>query len=391
MPLGAGQTRVLQRVLKQAGLYDGPIDGRWTSAMTNATARWQRQNGLPVTGRYDTASDQYLKQVFGDLTQPAGDGKLDEILTPEVRRYIEENYGYLAHFLSHRELGPIIALAAKAGWDQTKLFGAIQKTAWWKQHSEHERDWERKRYEDPATAALERRTQESVVRDIAQQMGLNMGVRRLSSIVEDSLRFGWTDSVLKDILGKEIKWGGGRGGAGGAGGNNRYPQGQIGTDMRRIMAMADDWMVTVRARQAFHWAKQVATGQMKIEDVTNLLQSMATAMYPQLGDRIKAGITPKQFFDVYRQQIAQTLEVSPESIDFTRNPVWAKVVSYERPNKNGNGTTTDIMNLAEAMEYARQQPEYRRTKGAEDTAMQLTRALTDTFGQTAPRSGGGTF
>ncbi len=57
----------LQRVLQEAGLYDGIVDGQFGPGTSDAVARLQREVGLPQTGSFDALTYAALsKQVLGD-------------------------------------------------------------------------------------------------------------------------------------------------------------------------------------------------------------------------------------------------------------------------------------------------------------------------------------
>lgn len=57
----------LQRLLQEAGLYEGAVDGRFGPRTTDAVARFQEKAGLPPTGSFDAITHAALaKQVLGD-------------------------------------------------------------------------------------------------------------------------------------------------------------------------------------------------------------------------------------------------------------------------------------------------------------------------------------
>jgi peptidoglycan hydrolase-like protein with peptidoglycan-binding domain len=55
----------VQQKLRDAGLYNGPVDGQWGSKTIAAMRSYQQQNDLPVTGVADHAT-----LVRMDLAQP---------------------------------------------------------------------------------------------------------------------------------------------------------------------------------------------------------------------------------------------------------------------------------------------------------------------------------
>jgi peptidoglycan hydrolase-like protein with peptidoglycan-binding domain len=49
-------TAAVQQTLKLAGYWDGPVDGLWTPALTDALKTFQTELGVPATGTVDSAT-----------------------------------------------------------------------------------------------------------------------------------------------------------------------------------------------------------------------------------------------------------------------------------------------------------------------------------------------
>lgn len=63
-------TAALQQTLKLAGYWDGPVDGQWTDALTEALMALQTDLGVPATGTVDAATITAFQQAIANL-QPA--------------------------------------------------------------------------------------------------------------------------------------------------------------------------------------------------------------------------------------------------------------------------------------------------------------------------------
>ncbi len=63
----------LQQVLTALGFYTGPIDGIYSEEVTAAVSALQADLGVPVTGVYDTATDEALRAKHANLTALLGD------------------------------------------------------------------------------------------------------------------------------------------------------------------------------------------------------------------------------------------------------------------------------------------------------------------------------
>ena len=56
-------TAALQQTLKLAGYWDGPVDGQWTDALTQAVTSLQKDLGVPTTGKVDSATVAALEKA----------------------------------------------------------------------------------------------------------------------------------------------------------------------------------------------------------------------------------------------------------------------------------------------------------------------------------------
>jgi murein L,D-transpeptidase YcbB/YkuD len=57
-------TAAVQQTLKLAGYWDGPVDGQWTDALTDALVALQTDLGIPATGTVDAATTAALEAAI---------------------------------------------------------------------------------------------------------------------------------------------------------------------------------------------------------------------------------------------------------------------------------------------------------------------------------------
>jgi len=125
------------------------------------------------------------------VTTPAA-GAVDA----EVRRL----FGEVGAFLDHPELGPILRKAAEGGWDNTRLFGALQQTTFWRTTGESARKWTILKTLDPATAKQQADQQTMAVADVARSSGFNYTPEQQRYFAELSLKNGWNGAQLREHL-----------------------------------------------------------------------------------------------------------------------------------------------------------------------------------------------
>jgi peptidoglycan hydrolase-like protein with peptidoglycan-binding domain len=63
-------TSALQQTLKLAGFWDGPVDGQWTPALTEALKKAQTELGVPATGAVDAATITAFEKALVALQSP---------------------------------------------------------------------------------------------------------------------------------------------------------------------------------------------------------------------------------------------------------------------------------------------------------------------------------
>ena len=75
-------TAALQQTLKLAGFWDGPVDGVWTPALTEALQAFQTELGVEPTGAVDAATVTAFEKALAELMEPESPATPSE--TPAV-------------------------------------------------------------------------------------------------------------------------------------------------------------------------------------------------------------------------------------------------------------------------------------------------------------------
>jgi hypothetical protein len=331
-----------------------------TAALRTALKAYQVNIGAPATGTLNYATKQQMSYGLKLLghKNPAGMG-------PGVREKVIETYGPgLASYLTHWELGPILVEAAENGWDQGHLNGAIQKTNWWRQTNSAQRAWDRLSVEDPGEMKNQAIAKAAQLKRMSQMMGLGLDNGRIFNVAVDSLRFGWDDSKVQEILAGYFKMG-----------TKGRQRGSLDEKAEQLMATAAEFFVVLDRNTAYKNAAKIVAGTMTEEAQTGLFAQQAMARFPSLAKAISQGLRPKQYFANHQAAIAQTLERAPESIDMVNDKRWAKVLEFVDDKGRRRPMT-----IGEAEQYARQADGYRTTRAANQNAMSTVTALGNAFG-----------
>jgi peptidoglycan hydrolase-like protein with peptidoglycan-binding domain len=75
-------TAAVQQTLKLAGFWDGPVDGAWTPALTEALEDFQTELGVNATGTVDAATVAALEKAIAQNTDESGEPRSSESPTP---------------------------------------------------------------------------------------------------------------------------------------------------------------------------------------------------------------------------------------------------------------------------------------------------------------------
>lgn len=312
---------------------------------------------------------------------------------------IAQNYGYLAAYLDEPEVGDLLRRAAREGWTPARLEVELRKTNFWKTTTDAQRQWDATRKLNPADAKAQRDNRAQEITAMAQQLGVRLDPARLGEIADESMRFGWSQTQIKNAVTAEYQYGGGtqpgertaQTGArkgpmspaerAGVVPNVATPEGDefgmAGQTARQIREMAGQYLVPISEQMLEKWTEQIVRGTTDMEGFNSYLVEQAKSLFPGMAGALDKGVTVAQYADPYRQIAARELELNPESIDLN-DPRFRKML--DQTDSKGNRVS---MTLSESAEYLRRLPEWQQTRGANEKAASLTENILKTFGAVA--------
>jgi hypothetical protein len=145
-------------------------------------------------------------------------------------------------------------------------------------------------------------------------------------------------------------------------------------------------MVPISDQAQQKWASDLMQGKVNDNDYMNYLKEQAKSLFPSMGAAIDSGVTPSQYTDPYKQIAAQTLQVPPDSVNFS-DPKWGKALFQIDP-KTGARTA---MSLADWGKTLRSDPVYgyAKTPAAQSQAADFAENILNTFGAVGNYGGNG--
>ncbi|QBI21952.1 peptidoglycan-binding protein [Egibacter rhizosphaerae] len=421
--------RGIQRALQHRGYDVGPIDGLFGPRTENALRAFQRDNGISVNGVVDhrtgsrllgrswEGGDEFRRgdtdfmdtgrpgdPVRGDQppgrvspehdATPSGPGggasvpgtTLDAPRDPdepgpdasdeEIEEFVRERYGFMAWVLDEPELAEVMRTAIREGRDPDWIESQIMTTDWWTDTEPARREWQRIRSEDPARSE---QVMDSVMLDIrlqASRMGVSIDQDRMRQLALEAVGNGWVDintgrisqgERMQRAIANEADFRG-----------DQRVGGDMGAMQDAIVAQSHEWMVPMSEDSALDWAQRILSGEATEDGLETHLRDMARSRYPHLEDYFARGVSPQQFFQPYREELARTLEMNPDTIDLVNDSRFSPVLDFAT-----EGDERRPMTMSEVQQYARGLPEWRGTRQAQEQGSAFTEMLGRTFGRIA--------
>jgi hypothetical protein len=131
------------------------------------------------------------------------------------------------------------------------------------------------------------------------------------------------------------------------------------------------------------WSQNIANGTQTMQQYQAYLAEQAAQKYPGMADQIQQGLTPSQIASNLQSLAASTLEVDPSQVNFTSNPMYAKMLDggYDTGANGTQVSNGQMMTYSQAGSYLRGLPQYATTTGARSSAADLEQSILQTFGR----------
>lgn len=273
-----------------------------------------------------------------------------------------EGYGWMRAILQDPELNKLLDDASLGNWTEAKLEAEIRETAWWQKTEPTVRNWQATNGADPALAKQQIDQMAPTITRMASVYGVSITDEQARSIAENSLKFGWDEQGVRNAVLGEASLN-----------PNSTPVGTIGADMGSIKASAASYFMNLSDSQAQSMALRIAKGEITPEGLGVMFANNAKARFSWLAPELDSGFTLAEVFDGHVNQIAQTLEMDPQQVDFAHDSRWLSVLEVPGEKRS--------MTVSEAARFARNQNEYQYTDDARGKAFSMAQYLEQSFGK----------
>jgi len=277
----------------------------------------------------------------------------------EVRARIRERFPDIAELIDvFPELGDIMQEAIDKDLSNADFDALIKASNWWTSRSKSARDWDTGVQSDPMQAERRRQQRTRTLTQKASAYGITLSEADLRALVEQSLRWGYTEDELNSfILSK--------------GNSSEIGPGSISANADEITSLARSYLIGMTPQEANNYALKIGKGEMTLDGVRSLFRNQAAQAMPQFADQINNGFSITDATSGVRNQVANILGISADEIDFNDDR-WTDLI--DKVDESGNRR---MMTRSEAGRWARTQGSYRNT----DQANSLVRNLVDSVGK----------
>lgn len=152
------------------------------------------------------------------------------------------------------------------------------------------------------------------------------------------------------------------------------PEGPIGQSFVQIKNFASRNGIMLSDQAAGDYATQIAVGKIDDNTVFNAIRESAASAFPQLADKIKAGIDVRTLADPYIQSMSNILEIPSTSVDLF-DPKIRGALAYTLPD--GKLATKSIYDFEKEL---RQDPRWQYTDNAKKVVADSTLRVLQDFG-----------
>lgn len=276
---------------------------------------------------------------------------------------LAESYGFAYAFLkSDRSLWKLFNAAVKGNWTSDKFTVELKNTSWWRKNADSVRQYKYLSQTDPATLASRRQAMYLQLRDTVAGLGGSITPGGLAKFVSNALLFNWNEAQIREYAGGTVR------------AMNGIYYGQAGTDAGSIKQTA--WRNGVRISDTTmqSWVQAIAQGNMDTNYYQNYIRKQAKSLAPGYADQLDAGMDLYDLANPYIQAKASILEKDPQSIDLF-DPDIRKALSAT--DEKGQPASQSLWQFELSM---RKNPEWRKTKNAQDAAAGAARQVLTDFG-----------
>ena len=276
---------------------------------------------------------------------------------------LAEQYGFALAFLhSDPSLKKLFNSAVAHSWSAEHFAAKLKNTSWYKHNGEAARQFDLLKTTDPASFRAKRSSTYASVRDAAEKLGTNISSKTLMRITENSLKFGWNDSQLRNVLSGYVK------------AHNGIYSGDTGDSLQEVLQTAYRNGINVSKSSQQKWAQQIAKGNNSAADYQRYVRGLAKSLAPGYAQELDGGMDLVDIANPFIESKAKILEMNPADIDLFDKDI-RKALSGT--TADGKPASTSLWQFEQQM---RADPRWMKTQNAQDAMSSTAKKVLTDFG-----------
>ena len=345
-------------------LFDPYVNARVAYQMSNGGKNWAPWSTYK-NGDYEEYLGQSGASVTNSGSSGSGSGSSSGGSKPVTRSSAElaEDYGYVLDlFDSVPELKALFDKAVKGQWEASKFQAEVRDTKWWKSSSDSARKFLTLQAGDPATAKQQLDQMIVKITQASGSLGGPTDAKTLRKLALQAIMNGWSDGQIRWNLAKKIDLGG-----------DKRP-GEAGENYDKLAGYAYDMGIKMSDWWLGEASRQVVAGSKSMQDFEDEIRRNAKGTYSSWAKQIDAGQTVADLASPYFQSMASILELPAGSVN-----LFDPTINKALHAKDAQGKSV-IKPIWQFENDLRNDTRWRKTKNAQDSAMQITRQVLSDFG-----------
>jgi hypothetical protein len=280
---------------------------------------------------------------------------------------LAERYGMSkAFFGSVPELNKLFKQAVRETWTANTFTAHLKNTKWWKTTSQTKREADLMAKQDPATYRANVSAARAAAAEAAVKLGAVLSPASLDKLAKNIVTYGWEDAQVQNFLGQYVNFT-----------NKNVLGGQAGQVYKQLRETAYANGVQLSDQAVKDSAAYVVRGVSSMEKESANVRATAASTYPAFADQIAAGANVMDIAQPYIQMYADELQLPATDVDLFNPKIRAAL-----QRKDAKGLPAP-MSLTDFQLALRDEPAWRKTTGAADTALAAGRQVLSDMGLSA--------
>ncbi|KUJ70801.1 hypothetical protein ACZ90_00325 [Streptomyces albus subsp. albus] len=305
------------------------------------------------------------RRVPGVQAAHASGGGYAEEVAPRLDAHeLAETYGMsYAFFKSQPSLMKLLKSAVASQWTPERFQSEVKNSNWWKKNSASVRQTQILEKTDPATYKAKLEAARVAAQQLAVKMGAILPEKRVTELARSMVRLDWNEAQVGNFLGQYVRFG-----------SDHTLGGFAGQAAKEIKRHAYALGVSATEQSILNNAQYLVRGLTTMEKIQASMREQAAGLYPAFAEQIKAGASMQDVAQPYVQVLAGELGLPDTDVDVFHPKIKA---ALNRMDSKGNPSP---MSLDAFTQLVRNDPAWRRTPGAANSAFAVGRQVLSDMG-----------